>query len=379
MRIYILILCGCLLVANIVNAQSADRNKVMEYLQEQRYDEAIAYLKPAIDTNNAKEVALLAYTYYQGGKTTDAAGYYEKALSLDSNNVTAHQYLATILIQQEQPLGAISHFKRITAIQPLNPAAWKQLSFAAFSGHLNDSAFNWLCKAYELKPSDARVVSRLAEEWLDRKQYNRADSLISLYLSTDSGSAIILMTGTRTSFLKKDYPRTLIFGQKLMAQNIVAANPFLYVVSACYNMKKYRECVSVYEYLSARNATSETIIYYAAMAKTQLGAYEESNELLKICIAMAMSKSLDNYYSGMAINLEALGKYKPAIANLDTAYYLFHQPLRQYSIGRIYDAHLKNEAVALRYYRKYLQLYKPEATEEEAQIYKYLKSRVETK
>ncbi|SFD26902.1 hypothetical protein SAMN05518672_1011371 [Chitinophaga sp. CF118] len=72
----------------------------------------------------------------------------------------------------------------------------------------------------------------------------------------------------------------------------------------------------------------------------------------------------------------ALGKYKPAIANLDTAYYLFHQPLRQYSIGRIYDAHLKNETAATRYYRKYLQLYKSDASEEEKEIFKYLKSRV---
>lgn len=377
MRIYSLILCGCLLAGNYAAAQSVNRNKVMEYLQDQRYEEAIAYLKPGIDTNNAKEVALLAYTCYLAGKITDAAAKYEKVLLLDSNNVSAHQYLATIQLQQDQPLGAIRHFKRITALQPLNANAWKQLSFAGFSGHEDDSAFNWLNRAYELKPSDPRVVARLAEEWLDKKQYNTADSILNQYLTIDSGSAVVLMTAARTSFLKKEYPRTLVFGRKLMEQQIASANTFLYVASACYNMKKYEECVGVYEYLKARNATSENIIYYAAMADTQLKKYEESNMLLRLCISMALSASLDNYYSGMAVNYESTGKYKPAIASLDTAYYLFHQPLRQYSIGRIYDAHLKNEAVALRYYRKYLQLYKPTATEEEKEIYKYLKARVE--
>lgn len=376
MRVYSLILAGCLLTGNYAGAQSVDRNRVMEYLQDQHYEEAIAYLKPGIDTNNAKEVALLAYTYYQAGKTADAANRYEKVLSLDSNYVSAHQYLANILTQQDQTLGAIAHFKRITALQPLNASGWKQLSFAGFSGHQNDSAFKWLNKAYELKPSDARVVARLAEEWLERKRYNTADSLINLYLATDSGSAIVLMTAVRTSFLKKEYPRTLLFGHKLMKQNIASPNTFLYVASACYNMQQYEECVGVYEYLKARNATSENIIYYAAMAETQLKKYEESNVLLKLCISMALSPSLDNYYSGMAINYEATGKYKPAIASLDTAYYLFQQPLRQYSIGRIYDARLNNQAVALRYYRKYLALYKPEATQEEKDIYKYLKGRL---
>lgn len=376
MRIYNLILWGCLLIANYADAQSVDRNKVMEYLQDQRYEEAIAYLKPGVDTNNAKEVALLAYTYYQAGKLTNAAGSYEKVLLLDSNNVSAHQYLATIHLQQDQAIGAIGHFKRITAIQPLNAVAWKQLSFAGFAGHQDDSAFNWLNRAYELKPTDPRVVARLAEEWLDKKRYNTADSLINTYLAIDSGNALVLMTAARTSFLKKEFPRTLIFGHKLMEQNIVSVNTFLYVASACYSLQQYEECVGVYEYLKARNATSENIIYYAALADTQLKKYEESNTLLRLCISMALSPGLDNYYSGMSVNYESTGKYKPAIASLDTAYYLFHQPLRQYSIGRIYDAHLKNEAVATRYYRKYLQLYKPESGEEEREIYKYLRSRV---
>jgi tetratricopeptide (TPR) repeat protein len=371
------ILIVCLLTAVTAGAQSIDRNRVMEYLQDQRYEEAIAYLKPGVNTNNPKELALLAYTYYQAGKIPEAADNYGKVLLLDSNYIPAHQYLATIQMQEDLPLAAMAHYKRIVALQPQNATAWKQLSFAAFAGQEDDSAFVWLCNAYELKPSDPRVVSRLAEEWLDKKRYNTADSIINRYLATDSANPYVLMVGTKTSFLKKEYPRTFTFGQKLMAQNSVSANTFLYVIAACYNMKKYEDCAGVYDYLDARHVTSENIIYYTAMAKTQLKQYEESNTLLKLCINMGLSASLDNYYSGMSANYEAIGKYKPAIASLDTAYYLFHQPLRQYSIGRIYESHLDNEAVAMRYYKKYLQLYKPAATDEEKGIYKYLRSRVE--
>jgi tetratricopeptide (TPR) repeat protein len=363
--------------AGKVAAQSAvDRTRVIEYLQNLQYDEAIAYLKPATDSTDTQQVSLLAYTYYQAGKINEAVSQYKKVLQLDSNHITAHQYLATVNMQQEQPFSAIAHYKRIVQLRPQSAAAWKQLGMAGLSAGQPDSAFIWLNNAYTLNPADARVVSRLAEEWIDRKRPGMADTLINTYLVKDSGNAVVLMTGARVSYLLKEYIRTLTFGNKLKQLNVASPNAFLYIAGAAYNLNQFRECVAINEYLTLRNATSENIMYYAAMAYTQLGKYKESNELLQTCIDMARSVRLDNYYSGMAINYETLGKYKPAIASLDTAYYMFHQPLKQYSIGRIYDTHLKNEAMATRYYKRYIQLYKGETTEEK-EIYNYLKTRIQ--
>ena len=372
---YILCLLLSYTTTGHLSAQSTvDRNRVMEYLQDQQYDEAIAYLKPAIDISNVQHLSLLAYTYYQAGKFSDALQQYEQVLQLDSNHVTAHQYIATMNMQQEQPLSAIEHYKRIVQLRPQNASAWKQLGMAGFIGRQSDSAFVWLTKAYELNPGDARVVSRLAEEWIDRKRVGMSDTLINTYLVKDSANAVILMTGARVSYLLKDYKRTVVMGDKLKTLNVASPNAFLYIAAAAFNLNRFKDCIAVHDYLSIRQSSSENIMYYAAMSYTQLGKYQESNELLQTCIDMVKSASLDNYYTGMAINYEALKQYKPAIASLDTAYYMFHQPLKQYSIGRIYDAHLKNEAMATRYYKRYIQLYKGESTEEK-QIYDYLKTR----
>ncbi|SHN37746.1 lipopolysaccharide assembly protein LapB [Chitinophaga sp. CF418] len=373
------ILCLLFLLSNTTRTlaqSSVNRNRVMEYLQDQQYDEAIAYLRPAVDSNDARQVALLAYTYYQAGKVPEAVNYYEKVLQLDSNHLTAHQCLAVINLQQERPLTAVEHYKKVVVLRPQSAIAWKQLGFAALTALQQDSGFAWLNKAYSLNPYDPKVVSRLAEEWIEKKRFGAADTLINTFLAIDSSSAIVLMTGARTSYLLKDYQRALILGEKLKQLNISSSNTFIYVSAAAYNLKKYEDCIAVNDYLNARNASSENIIYYAAMAYTQLKKYQESNELLQICINMAKSASLDNYYTGMSINYEALGQYKPAIASLDTAYYMFHQPLKQYSIGRIYDAHLKNDAMATRYYKRYIQLYKGE-TPEEKEIYNYLKTRIQ--
>lgn len=361
------------------NAQSGtDRNKVMEYLQEQQYEEAISYLLPVINKNDPRDLSLLAYTWYQSGKLPEAAATYEKVLALDSTHLSSLQYLATIRMQQDAPLQAIPLFRRITQLRPGNAPAWKQLSFAAFTALQPDSGFVWLQKAWQLNPADPKVVSRLAEEWIERKNYLRADSLVTAFLKNDSLQTTVLMTAARTSFLVKDFSRTAAIGDQLRSLHVISPNTFVYITAACYNIKKYADCISIYDYMLAGNAASENITYYAAISNTALGKYKESNELLQLCITMAKSASLENYYNSVSVNYEQLRQFKPAIAYMDTSWYLSHKPVRQYSIGRMYETGLKNEAAAIKYYKRYLQLYNAGSAEEK-DIYRYLRSRINDK
>ncbi|PSL49110.1 Tfp pilus assembly protein PilF [Chitinophaga niastensis] len=356
--------------------QTIDRTLLMEYLQNQQYENAISYLQPKVQADDSKQLSLLGYTFYLAGKIKEAAANYEKVLQLDSNNIVAHQYLATICMQQENPLPAIAHYLRITQLQPGNANGFKQLSFACFAAQQPDTAFIWLQKAYILNPTDPKVVARLGEEWVDRKNYLRADAILSTFLRNDSLQPTVIMTAVRASFFLKDYVRCTTLGEQLMRMNIASPNTFSYVTAAYFNLKHYQQCIDLYTYLVAHKAESETIMYYAAMAYTELKKYTLSNDLLLVCINLAKSKNLDSYYSGMAVNYEGLHQFKPAVASLDTAYYLFHQPLRQYSIGRIYEVHLKNKPTATRYYKRYLQQGNP-ANPEEAKIYRYLRSNIE--
>ncbi len=369
---------GLVLLCMITRAQGIDRNKVMEYLQDQQYEEAIAYLQPAVNSQSPREMALLAYTYYQSGKLADAAATYEKVLQLDSNHIPALQYLASIRSQQEQFPLALTLYQRITRLRPNSAPAWKQLSFTAFLAQQPDSGFTWLCKAYLLNPADPKVVSRLAEEWIDKKAYPQADSIVKAFLIRDSTQSTVLMTAAKTAYLVKDYRRTVSIGEKLQGLNIVSPNTFIYVIAASYNLKKYTDCIRIYDYMLSGNAASENITYYAALAHTALRQYSESNELLQRCITMAKSSSLENYYNSTSVNYEGMRQYKPALAALDTSWYLSHKPLRQYSMGRIYETGLKNDAAAMKYYKRYLQLYKPGSTDED-EIYRYLRDRVKVK
>lgn len=359
-----------LLPASSLFAQQAD--SVMEYLQEQDYPRAIAYQQAHLDSNNVKQQSLLAYTMYQAGNDDDAIKGYQKVLMLDSTNVSAHQYIANILQNKRALILAIPHLRSIVALRPNNAVAVRQLSFALLENFEVEEGRALLLKAYQMNPNDPRTVNRLADERIEQEMYAAADSILNLYLQRDSSQYYIIGMAIRSKYYLKNYKSVLALGRYLMAHEVIMAGAMSYVTSASFMLKEYQFCVDINTFMDERKSPSEQIIYYAALSQTKLKHYEESNLLLNTCIDLARSKYLPEYYAAVATNDEGLKQYKPAVAYLDTAYYLSRQPMHLYTIGRMYDVNMKNEAAAKRYYKRYLQ--EGDSTDkQEAMIYKYLK------
>ena len=127
-----------------------------------------------------------------------------------------------------------------------------------------------------------------------------------------------------------------------------------------------------------QETTDENLSYYAARALNKLGEYKQSNELYEECLSLAISKDAEKYLFGKADNFESMRKHSLAIAACDTAYYIFHNPLALYNMGRLYETGLKNPEKANTYYKQYLRKASP-TTAQERKVYGYLKEKLETK
>lgn len=375
MKRLVSIIVATLLYITAQAQPSVDRTLVMEYLQEQQYDKMIGYLQPIVNSSEPKDLALLAYAYHQSGRLKDAVLTYEHILSLDSNAIAARQNLAGIQMQQSQYQKALLNYKRLLQLRPENPFLWKQLSSAAYALGQVDSGFAWLNKAYQLNPVDERVVEKLADQWIAKKKYGAADSVIGTYLQSDSQNTTMLQLAVKTAYLLKNYKRAAHLGEQLRMQQVVLPSVFSYVTAACYQLKRYKDCIAVYEYLDQNKVSSENITYYAALACTGLGEFKRSNALLQDCITMAKSDMMETYYHCASQNYESLKQYKPALAFLDTSYYFSHRILCLYSMGRIQEMSLSNMPAAMKFYKRYVQLYK-EGDPDEKAIYDYLKTRL---
>ncbi|RAJ03846.1 Tfp pilus assembly protein PilF [Chitinophaga skermanii] len=352
--VMVAMLCFAWKPATAQSSSAIDKTIVMEYLQLQQYDQAIAYLNERAQRNDPKELGLLAYAYYLNGQTLEAEQHYREILTIDPKNITALQYLASIQSAKELYPKAIEYYLQLIDLVPNNATYYRNLSFACTNAQKSDSAFKYLQISYGLNPNDVKVVARLAEIYLEQKNYSSADSILDKYLLRDSSQLSIINPSIRSAYNQNNYDKVIALGELLVRSHIVSANSMTYVTVAYYIKKDYNSAIRTYEFLNAFNAASPTVMYYAALSYSAKKEFDNSNELLAKCIELTKNSALSDYYAAMGDNFNAMKKFKTAIQQFDTAYYLVRSPVPMYQIATIYDAKLSQPQTAKRFYTKYL-------------------------
>lgn len=360
-----------------VCAQSTafDKNKVMEFFLNMQYDDAINYLLPAerSDSSNLQILGFLGYAYNMNEDLASASRYYGKMLSIDSNNIAANQYFANFYSSSE-PDQARGFVYRLIRLKPDNAFYYKKMGDLFRRKLQKDSALIYYDFAYQLSPNNATYGAGLAELLIDQKNYSRADSILQQGLNKDSLSILYLKLRIRLFYETKAYLMVLKPGETLIRLEEGPSSAFTQVALSYYNLKMYKDCIRVCDFMIDKELGSESVYYYAAKAWSKLNEYKISNELLRVCLKMAISNTADYYYHALGENYEELKQYKTAIAHYDTAYYLFKKPIMLYNSGRIWDSNLNNEPAAKRYYSRYLTVAKPESTDEK-KVYDYVRKK----
>ena len=354
---------------------STDKNKVMDFFQNQQFEEAVNYLIPAatIDSQNIQLLGYLGYAHYMNDNTKMAADYFRKIIAINPDNISALQYLA-ILTKNDKPDQALQYTRRLIYLQPDKAAHLRSMGELFKRKDKQDSAFVYYNQAYILQPKDYKNGVGLADILIDNKKFIRADSIIESVLEQDSVNIPFLKLRVRSAYIAGDYQNVRIPGERLIRLQETSLSALTQVVVAYFNLKLYTDCIRVCEYLIAQGYAVENIFFFEAKALARIKQFDKSNELLKTCINLSISKEAEMYYYNLGINYEALRQYKKAIAQYDTANYLFKNPIMNFNSGRIYEINLKNMQQAQKYYTKYLALAKPvEADEKKA--YQYLKER----
>ena len=75
-----------------------DKEKINDLFQNQQFEDAIDYLKPFYikDSANLQTLNSLGYAFYMNDNREEAKIYFQKIFDIDSNNISANQYLANI-------------------------------------------------------------------------------------------------------------------------------------------------------------------------------------------------------------------------------------------------------------------------------------------
>jgi tetratricopeptide (TPR) repeat protein len=352
-----------------------DKVKVMEYLQNQQFEEATGYLMPILagDSANPQVLNFLGFACYMNENITDAKKYYQRMISIDSNNISANQYLA-IINYNSNPVLAQSFMHRLITVQPAKAGWWRNMAELYKKTNQKDSALLYYNRAYEISPNDYKNATGLADILIEKKNYSRADSIMDNSLAKDSLNIPCLKLRIRSAYEAKDYQHTLLPGEKLIRLEEISLSALTQLALSYYNLKMYTDCIRVCDFMMHNDLDIESIYYYEAKSYAKLKDFNRSNELLQTCLTKAISKTAELYYYTLGENYEVINQFTTAIKQYDSAYYLFKDPLMKYYAGRIYESNLKNEKLARKYYMQYLQLAKPQSADEK-KAYAYIKSK----
>jgi tetratricopeptide (TPR) repeat protein len=351
----------------------------MDFFQNMQYEDAINYLLVAekADSLNLQTLGYLGYAFHMNDDLPNAGKYYQKMLAIDSNNISANQYFANVYGNTE-PETARQYMYRLISSNPQKAFYYRKMGDLFRRKNQKDSAFIYYEHAFGMAPNDHKNGVALADLLIDQKNYLRADSIIDDGLAKDSLNVPYLKLRIKSSYEVKQFQQVLIPGERLIRLKEGSLTALNQVALSYYNLKLYKDCIRVCDFMDASGIAGESVYYYAAKSHAKLHAFDKSNELLQLCLELAISNSAEYYYNALGENFEEMKQFKKAIAQYDTAFYLFKNPLMLYNNGRILDGNLKNESAAKKYYSKYLRLAKPESIDEK-KAYNYLKKKYQKK
>lgn len=357
-----------------------DRNKVSTFFQNEQYSEAIEYLesKQPFSGKDLNSITDLGYAYFMTENYFMSQRNYDSVLAIDSLNFTANRYAGLISKVNREYRTELFYNLRLLEIQPLN-AGLNKITADTYQ-HLKsqDTALLLYAKAYALQPANTKIASAYVEALLDEELYVAADSVTVAFLAKDSLNSCLLKLAITSYTSQRKQVQAAKLTKRWLLTGEIDPKVSVNLAMANYYTKDYTASYNVCNVLLEQGIETEALFYYASQAKHKLNEYNESNELLKKCLELAISKNTNLYYFSTADNLEALAQYKGAIAAYDTAFFLFRDPLALYNIGRLYEYSLNNINQAHAYYRRYLRIAKP-VTKDEQRVYAYVKQALAVK
>jgi tetratricopeptide (TPR) repeat protein len=366
----------CLFTTTFAQQSSKlDDALLMDYYQNQRYNEAIDYLKKSFPEpiTNLKVLSRLAYTSQMANKLPDAEGYYQRAYDLDTTNQNILFNMAGINLRRGNFPKAEQYYKQITLKDTGNFTVYSQLG--SLSERKNDTvaAIGYFEHANKINPSDVDVASELADIYTTLKHFDKALLILNKAAESDPDNVIILISTMKLTYAEKKWAETVKACNKLIQMGSVDGLINTKLGISYYNLNNYSCGAETFASLKPNEQTEYTF-YYAALCYKGLKDNLQAINFLNQAIFQGVSDNIATYYGEIADSNEKLNRHKKAATAYQKALQFKDGPILYYLLANLYDTKLNDKKNARLYYKKFLAS-KPSG-KQQAYV-AYVKSRIE--
>lgn len=340
---------------SVLQAQTVSDSQLLEYYQNQRYVEALQYLKAGYPepVNDAKALSRLAYTSQMAGKLADAEGYYQRVYDMDTTNLSVLNSMAGINMRRGNQDKAYGYYLKIVQKDTSNFYVYTQLARICSIKFDSLGKMTYLIKANKINPEDADVAAPLSDEYVKAKLFTQAEGVLNKAIVADSDNIILLQSLENLTHAQKRWPQTIKAGSRLLQ---LGDNTFLTVsklAQAYYYLKNYKCCVEVLAGLPGP-MQNEGTFYWMGMAYKNLKDYPRAIVFFNRAITDGISSSIPTYYGEIGGVYEESKQYTKSLNAYQKGLQFEDSPLIFYSLANLYDNDLKNKTQAIKYFKKYL-------------------------
>ncbi|WP_165835288.1 tetratricopeptide repeat protein [Chryseobacterium viscerum] len=360
-------LCLFLLGFNKITAQSAkiDSEKLLEYYETQRYADAAQYLQNIYpgDTQDIKALSQIAYCNMMAGKLPEAEKNYQKINTIQPNNLPTLFSLASINSRRGNASNAKGYLQQIIQLDSLNFSAYKQLAAYADTP---ESKLNYLKKANILNITDPDVAYDLSLTYSGLKQFKPAYDVLKTAIASDTENFTLQQALLPIANQLSKYPEVIEIGEKLL-KNHADVNVMNDMGQAYFYVKDYQKCISLYKTLEDMGVQNEGTLYFMALSYRELKDYNNAAIYAQKTIDEAISDHTTLYYAALAGIYEAKNQYNDAVTAYKRGLTFGASNIIYYRLGLLYDLNLKQPKNAVTYYQMYLKN-NPDLEKEKEQI-----------
>ncbi|WP_161990769.1 tetratricopeptide repeat protein [Chryseobacterium viscerum] len=360
-------LCLFLLGFNKITAQSAkiDSEKLLEYYETQRYADAAQYLQNIYpgDTQDIKALSQIAYCNMMAGKLPEAEKNYQKINTIQPNNLPTLFSLASINSRRGNASNAKGYLQQIIQLDSLNFSAYKQLAAYADTP---ESKLNYLKKANILNITDPDVAYDLSLAYSGLKQFKPAYDVLKTAIASDTENFTLQQALLPIANQLSKYPEVIEIGEKLL-KNHADVNVMNDMGQAYFYVKDYQKCISLYKTLEDMGVQNEGTLYFMALSYRELKDYNNAAIYAQKTIDEAISDHTTLYYAALAGIYEAKNQYNDAVTAYKRGLTFGASNIIYYRLGLLYDLNLKQPKNAVTYYQMYLKN-NPDLEKEKEQI-----------
>lgn len=348
------IFCFCIVQGQ---TKGPDNEKLVEYYQAQRYEEAARYLQSVYkaDTEDAKELSQLAYVNLMAGKLSEAENNYLKLYAKQPGNIPVLFSLANISMRRGNDEKAKSYYKEVIKADSNSFSAYKQLAVLSREGDAGDK-IKYLINANKLNPAEPDVAFDLCELYFKLKRFSNAQKILEPALKADSLNLRLLKMKMPIDMSVLNYKASIQTGQQLLSYGDSSSFVLNNLAKSYYLMLDYQNALKYFLIASEKSDGNEALFYNIGLSYRGIKDYKNAIPYLQKAIKDGISPNIATYYGLLGDSFEMTSKNEDANTAYKKGLQFENNGSLLYNIALLYETKLNDKKNAINYYEQYLKI-----------------------